>query len=72
MHIITILTPLLVAGLAATSLAQAPPPGIMPYTAILDPQFVAANEASFLEDEDIVADVARGNVARADKLPLPY
>ena len=41
------------------------PPGMMPYTAILEPQFVPAAEASFLQDDDILIGVARGNVAKA-------
>jgi quercetin dioxygenase-like cupin family protein len=41
------------------------PPGMMPYVAILDPQFVRAAEAGFLEDDDTLIGVARGNVAKA-------
>jgi quercetin dioxygenase-like cupin family protein len=41
------------------------PPGMMPYTAILEPQFVPAAEASFLQDYDILIGVARGSVAKA-------
>ncbi len=37
----------------------------MPYVAILDPQFVSASEASFLQDDDTLIGVARGNVAKA-------
>lgn len=39
--------------------------GIMPYTAVFDPQFVPASEAGFLHDDDTVIGVARGQVARA-------
>lgn len=60
------------AGLAIPALAQTlppvehpkTPPGMMPYVAILDPHFVAASEASFLEDDDVVIGVANGNVAK--------
>ncbi len=49
--------------------AQAPaakqPQGMMPYTAVLDPQFVPAYEAGFLHDDDTVIGVSRGAVARA-------
>ncbi len=50
-------------ALAAAALAQ--PPDMMPYVAILEPQFVPAREASFLQDEDTLIGVARGNVAKA-------
>lgn len=48
----------------AAAVAQTPP-GMMPYTAILDPQFVPASGATFLQEEDILIGVARGNVAKA-------
>lgn len=38
---------------------------MMPYAAILDPQFVPASEAGFLQNEDTVLGVAHGNVAKA-------
>lgn len=41
------------------------PPRMLPYTAVLDPQFVPASEAGFLQDDDTVIGVARGKVARA-------
>lgn len=41
------------------------PPRMMPYTAVLDPQFVPASEAGFLQDDDTVIGVARRKVARA-------
>jgi len=41
---------------------QGPP---MPYTAIHDPEFVAASEATFLQDDDILLGVTSGNVAKA-------
>ena len=37
----------------------------MPYTAILHPEFVAASEATFLEDDDILLGVTSGDVAKA-------
>jgi quercetin dioxygenase-like cupin family protein len=58
----------LLAGIAMPALAQTQPqtpPGMMPYTAILDPQFVSAANADFLHDDDIVIGVARGSVAKA-------
>jgi hypothetical protein len=45
--------------------AQTPPPGAMPYTAVRSPQFVAASEAGFLRDDDIVLGVVSARVARA-------
>jgi len=63
---------LLLAGIAMPALAQTPPatnptppPGMLPYVAILDPQFVPASDASFLQDDDIVIGIARGRVAKA-------
>lgn len=64
---------LLLAGIVMPALPQTappatnptPPPGMMPYVAILDPQFVRASEASFLQDDDIVLGVARGSIAKA-------
>jgi hypothetical protein len=41
------------------------PPGIMPYKAILVPQFVPAADAGFLQDDDTLIGVARGTVAKA-------
>ena len=46
-------------------LAQTLPPGMMPYTAILEPQFVAAADAGFLQDDDILIAVAHSAVAKA-------
>jgi hypothetical protein len=67
-----IVATLLQAGIAMPALAQTQPAtqpqtpaGMMPYTAILDPQFVSASEASFLQEDDILIGVARGNVAKA-------
>jgi hypothetical protein len=37
----------------------------MPYTAIHHPEFVAAPEATFLQDDDILLGVTSGNVAKA-------
>ena len=63
---------LFLAGIAIQAFAQtpqptnpAPPPGMMPYTAILDPHFVSAGEASFLQDDDVLIGVAHGKVAKA-------
>ena len=37
----------------------------MPYVAILEPQFIPASEAGFLQNDDILIGVARGNIAKA-------
>lgn len=52
------------ASLAAPAYSQAPP-GQLPYTAIHAPQFVAASEATFLRDDDILLGVRSGTVAKA-------
>src|SRR4030095_1284007 len=44
---------------------QAPPGPPMPYTAIHQPEFVVASQASFLHDDDILLGVTSGNVAKA-------
>ena len=61
---------MLVAGTAVPAFAQTPQgtqPSLapMPYTAVHDPEFVAASEATFLQDDDIVLGVASGKVAKA-------
>jgi hypothetical protein len=56
----------LLAEIAALLLAQAPQATPMPYTAIHQPEFVAASEAIFLEDDDILLGITSGNVAKAD------
>jgi hypothetical protein len=55
----------LVAGLAAPIRAQTPQATPMPYTAIHQPEFVAASEATFLQDDDILLGVVSGTVAKA-------
>jgi hypothetical protein len=55
----------LVAGTAASIRAQTPQATLTPYTAIHQPEFVAASEATFLQDEDILLGVASGKVAKA-------
>jgi len=45
--------------------AQTPAPPWLPYTAIDHPEFLAASEATFLLDDDILLGVASGKVARA-------
>ena len=55
----------LVAGLAAPIRAQTPQATPMPYTAIHQPEFVAASEATFLQDDDIMLGVVSGKVAKA-------
>src|SRR4029450_9647125 len=44
---------------------QALPGPPMPYTAIHHPEFVAASEATFLQDDDILLGVTSGSVAKA-------
>jgi hypothetical protein len=46
-------------------LAQTPQGTAMPYAAVHQPEFVAASEASFLQDDDILLGVTSGKVARA-------
>src|SRR5689334_2105726 len=60
------------AAFTSSSLAQLFPPGLpavppnmMPYVAVLAPEFIPAAEATFMEDGDILIGVARGNVAKA-------
>ena len=55
----------LVAGIAAPIRAQTPPATPMPYTAIHQPEFVAASAATFLQDDDIMLGVVSGKVAKA-------
>ena len=55
----------LVAGIAAPLFAQTPQATPMPYTAIHLPEFVAASEATFLQDDDILLGITSGNVAKA-------
>jgi len=54
----------LMAGIALVlaQTAQGPP---LPYTAIHQPEFVTAAEATFLEDDDILLGVTSGKVAKA-------
>ena len=54
----------LVTGIAIPALAQTPT-APMPYTAIHHPEFVAASEATFLQDDDILLGIASGKVAKA-------
>jgi Protein of unknown function (DUF3179) len=67
-----IVTTLLQAGIAISAFAQTPPatqpqtpPGMMPYVAILEPQYIPAADASFLQEDDILIGIASGNVAKA-------
>ncbi|HVG53666.1 MAG TPA: DUF3179 domain-containing (seleno)protein [Vicinamibacterales bacterium] len=55
----------LVAGISAPMRAQTPQATPMPYTAIHQPEFVAASEVTFLQDDDILLGVTSGNVAKA-------
>jgi hypothetical protein len=53
------------AAIAALVFAQTPQGTRMPYTAVHQPEFVAAVEATFLQDDDILLGVASGTVAKA-------
>lgn len=70
-HDTLVLTLLLLASFTAPGQAQTPqgtqPPVAtrMPYTAIHQPEFVAASEATFLQDDDILLGVVSGTVAKA-------
>ena len=59
------LTLLLLAALAAVQASAPSPPAALPYVAIQTPEFVAAAEATFLQDDDILLGVVSGNVAKA-------
>jgi hypothetical protein len=55
-----------VASTASPILAQAPPGRPpMPYTAVHQPEFVAASEATFLNDDDVLLGIFSGAVAKA-------
>jgi len=58
-----VVTAILQAAISLPAVAQVQ--GMMPYVAILDPQFVSASDAGFLQDDDVLIGVARGNVAKA-------
>ena len=45
--------------------AQTPLGTPMPYTAIHQPEFVAASEATFLQDDDVLLGITSGNVVKA-------
>ena len=52
---------LIVAGV----LAQTPAPPNLPYTAVHDPQFISAAEATFMHDDDRVIGLMVGKTAKA-------
>jgi hypothetical protein len=60
----SVLMLVVIAGITVPALAQTPP-GAMPYTAVHHPEFVAASEATFLQDDDILLGVASGKSAKA-------
>ncbi|PYQ88786.1 MAG: hypothetical protein DMG02_16195 [Acidobacteria bacterium] len=51
--------------LAAAALAQTPAPSNLPYTAVHDPQFISAAEATFMHDDDRVIGLMVGKTAKA-------
>jgi hypothetical protein len=63
--IVSVLMLVLVTGIAVPAALAQTPPGPMPYTAIHHPKFVAASEATFLQDDDILLGIASGKVAKA-------
>jgi hypothetical protein len=60
-----VMTSVLVLAGVVASHAQDPPVTPMPYTAVHKPEFVAAAEATFLQDDDVLLGVVSGNVAKA-------
>ncbi len=50
---------------SATFAAQKPAMPHLPYTAVHDPEFIRASEATFLHDPDRVIGISAGNVAKA-------
>jgi hypothetical protein len=46
-------------------LGQTPPPSNLPYTAVHDPQFISAAEATFVHDDDRVIGLMVGKTAKA-------
>ncbi len=49
----------------SSAFGQAAKPQLMPYTTVDHPQFVAASQATFLSNADILIGISRGNVAKA-------
>jgi hypothetical protein len=45
--------------------AQAPAPPSLPYTAVHDPQFISAPDATFMNDDDRVIGLMNGTIAKA-------
>lgn len=58
-------TLVLLVGTAVPAFSQAPQGPPMPYTAVHQPEFVAAAEASFLQDDDVLLGITSGRVAKA-------
>ena len=51
--------------MAAVRAAQSPAPRNLPYTAVHDPQFISAADATFMTDDDRVIGLLAGKVAKA-------
>ena len=51
--------------LASATLAQTAAPPSLPYTAVHDPQFIGAAEATFMHDDDRVIGLMVGKTAKA-------
>ena len=51
--------------IVAGALAQAPAQPNLPYTAVHDPQFISAAEATFMHDDDRVIGLMVGKTAKA-------
>lgn len=52
-------------ALGASTASQKQPAPALPYTAVHDPQFIAASSATFLHDPDRVIGLTAGAVAKA-------
>jgi len=63
-HIVpaAVIASVLVTGMHA---AQTPAPRNLPYTAVHDPQFISAAEATFINQDDRVIGLMAGTVAKA-------
>jgi hypothetical protein len=63
-HIVpaAVVATVLVTGMRA---AQTPAPRSLPYTAVHDPEFISAAEATFINQDDRVIGLMAGSVAKA-------
>jgi hypothetical protein len=54
-----------VLAINGTHASQSPASPSLPYTAVHDPQFISATDATFMTDDDRVIGLMAGNVAKA-------